>query len=146
MALVAALVVSLLGASAVAIIAALPAWETRGIFGDMFGAANALFSGLTFAGMVYTLLMQNTELQLQRDELRMARDEQARLVVATQESAESLRKQFQKQTLAVRISILQARVTEALSEKRRASLSLRLRILVSLGQVQRISPQARTIG
>lgn len=34
----------------------------RGIFGDMFGAVNALFSGLAFAGLIITLRMQRKEL------------------------------------------------------------------------------------
>jgi hypothetical protein len=33
----------------------------RGVFGDMFGAANALFSGLAFAGIVYSLITQRHE-------------------------------------------------------------------------------------
>lgn len=33
----------------------------RGQFGDMFGMVNALFSGLAFAGIVYTVHAQRTE-------------------------------------------------------------------------------------
>lgn len=44
-------------------------WTIRGTFGDMFGAVNALFSGLAFGGMIITLLMQRKELKLQREEL-----------------------------------------------------------------------------
>lgn len=49
--------------------------ETRGQFGDMFGAINALFSGLAFAGLIITLFLQKNELSLQREELQMTRDE-----------------------------------------------------------------------
>lgn len=35
----------------------------RGTFGDMFGAVNALFSGLAFVGVVYALLLQHDELE-----------------------------------------------------------------------------------
>lgn len=42
--------------------------ERRGTFGDMFGAVNALFSALAFAGLIITLIMQHDELRLQRDE------------------------------------------------------------------------------
>lgn len=49
--------------------------EQRGTFGDMFGAINALFSGLAFASLVYTILLQRTELQLQRNELKYTREE-----------------------------------------------------------------------
>ncbi len=31
-----------------------PSWELRGQFGDLFGAVNALFSGLAFAGLIFS--------------------------------------------------------------------------------------------
>lgn len=46
-----------------------------GQFGDMFGAANSLFSAFAFAGVIYTILLQRTELQLQRQELEDTRAE-----------------------------------------------------------------------
>lgn len=46
-----------------------------GSFGDMFGAVNALFSGLAFAGLIYALYMQRKELRLQREELALQRKE-----------------------------------------------------------------------
>src|SRR5690606_37607908 len=30
-------------------------WTDRGTFGDMFGAVNALFSGIALAGVIYTI-------------------------------------------------------------------------------------------
>ena len=50
-------------------------WSDRGTFGDMFGAVNALFSALAFAGLVYTLFVQRYELSLQRKELELQRKE-----------------------------------------------------------------------
>ena len=47
----------------------------RGTFGDKFGAINALFSGLAFAGLIVTLLFQKEELKLQREELAHTREE-----------------------------------------------------------------------
>jgi hypothetical protein len=47
----------------------------RGTFGDMFGGINALFSGLAFAGLIYTILLQREELELQRNELKETKDE-----------------------------------------------------------------------
>lgn len=38
--------------------------QNRGTFGDMFGAANALFTGLAFATLIYTAWMQREELAL----------------------------------------------------------------------------------
>ena len=50
-------------------------WSTRGTFGDSFGAPNALFSGLAFAGLIVTLIMQKDELSMQREELDEAKQE-----------------------------------------------------------------------
>ena len=41
-------------------------WTSRGQFDDMFGTVNALFSGLAFAGIIYTILLQREELEEQR--------------------------------------------------------------------------------
>lgn len=38
----------------------------RGVFGDKFGAVNALFSGLAFAGIIITISLQRNEIALQR--------------------------------------------------------------------------------
>lgn len=43
------------------------------MFGDSFGALNALFSGLAFAGLIVTLIMQKDELSMQREELDEAK-------------------------------------------------------------------------
>lgn len=75
----------------------LPDWPTRGQFGDLFGAVNALFSGLAFAGLYSALKLQQsqlelqrTELSLQREELRMQREEMtaSRLELANQVRAQ----------------------------------------------------------
>ena len=55
----------------------LPSWAVRGQFGDAFGSVNSLFTGLAFAGVIYTIYLQRTELSLQRDELRLQREEMA---------------------------------------------------------------------
>ncbi|WP_343334184.1 putative phage abortive infection protein [Draconibacterium aestuarii] len=47
----------------------------RGVFGDMFGVVNSLFSGLAFAGIIITIFLQSRELKLQRDELAETREE-----------------------------------------------------------------------
>lgn len=47
----------------------------RGTLGDMFGTINALFSGLAFAGIIFTILLQRKELRYQRDELKETREE-----------------------------------------------------------------------
>ena len=47
----------------------------RGTFGDQFGAVNALFSGLAFAGLIYTIILQRRDLALQRKDLALQRKE-----------------------------------------------------------------------
>lgn len=44
--------------------------EHEGLFGDMFGGINALFSGLALIGAIYAVLMQREELELQREEMK----------------------------------------------------------------------------
>ena len=48
--------------------------QNRGLFGDMFGGLNAFFSGLAFACLIVTLLLQREELSLQRKELVQTRE------------------------------------------------------------------------
>ena len=50
-------------------------WAQSGVFGDSFGVVNALFSGLAFAGIIFTIFLQQNELRLQRHELKLQRDE-----------------------------------------------------------------------
>lgn len=44
-------------------------------YGDSFGGLNALFSGLAFAGLIWTIILQRNELSLQRLELSETRKE-----------------------------------------------------------------------
>ena len=69
-------------------------WDTncRGTFGDMFGAVNALFSGLAFSGLIVTLIMQHEELGLQRKELAQTNEELA-----------AQREEFEAQTKTMKI-------------------------------------------
>lgn len=46
-----------------------------GVFGDSFGLLTSLFSGLAFAGLIITMLIQKEELALQRQELELTRNE-----------------------------------------------------------------------
>jgi len=49
--------------------------EKLGQFGDLFGSVNALFSGLAFVALIYTIHLQRQELSLQRIELKLQREE-----------------------------------------------------------------------
>ena len=74
-------------------------WETRGQFGDMFGIANALFSGLAFAGVIITIWMQREELELQRLELQATRCEIRGQREEMKTQNENLRRQRHNDTL-----------------------------------------------
>ncbi|WP_370155996.1 putative phage abortive infection protein [Ferrovibrio sp.] len=47
--------------------------KDRGTFGDMFGAVNAIFSGLAFAGVSYAIYIQRQEIKLARTEIRQTK-------------------------------------------------------------------------
>jgi len=67
----------------------------RGQFGDLFGAVNALFTGLAFAALIYTVILQRNELGLQREELRLSREELRRSVEAQRGSEQALAEQVE---------------------------------------------------
>ena len=50
-------------------------WSERGTFGDLFGAVNALFSGLAFAVLIYTIILQREEIKENRREIVLNRKE-----------------------------------------------------------------------
>lgn len=79
-------------------------WQTRGQFGDVFGAVNALFSGLAFAGLIYTVLLQREELSLQRKELELTRQELRRSAHAQEQAEIALRAQAISTARTARLS------------------------------------------
>jgi hypothetical protein len=92
---------SLLGVNAPFPSDAATAIAARGQFGDMFGVANALFSGLAFTALIVSLSMQRRELALQRDELRLTR-------IAVELQRDELRLTREEMVLARRESASQA--------------------------------------
>jgi len=73
--------------------------NTRGTFGDQFGAVNALFSGLAFTGLIYTIILQRRDLELQRHDLKLQRDELA----LTRQEMEEQTAEFEKQNETLKI-------------------------------------------
>ena len=63
------------GGSYLIICSYIEGWPERGQFGDLFGAVNALFSGLAFAGLIITIWLQRRDLQYQREALEQTRQE-----------------------------------------------------------------------
>ena len=77
----------------------IPDGNTRGTFGDQFGAVNALFSGLAFAGLIYTIVLQRRDLELQRDDLKLQREE----LILNRKEMEEQTAEFEKQNETLRI-------------------------------------------
>jgi hypothetical protein len=82
----------------------------RGQAGDMFGGLNALFTGLAFAGVIVTILLQREELALQRRELEMTRDELAGARKAQEH-------QVLSQAASVELTVLNTLAAEALRKE-----------------------------
>lgn len=53
-----------------------------GQFGDAFGTVNALFSGLALLGVVYAILLQREDIEIQRLDLKASVDAQREAAVA----------------------------------------------------------------
>lgn len=70
-----------------------------GTFGDQFGAANALFSGLAFAGLIITILLQRRDLRLQRKDLKMQRME----LQITNKQLEGQKEQLEEQNKTLKV-------------------------------------------
>lgn len=90
--------------SFVIIYLAIPTWEERAQLGDLFGAVNSLFSGLAFAGVIYTIYLQKEELSLQRKELQLTRDELRRAATAQERSEIALQKQVEALEVTARLN------------------------------------------
>ena len=58
-------------------------WSDAGTFGDQFGAVNALFSGLAFIGLIYTIIQQTESIQQQTKSLNQHRAHCGRLSAST---------------------------------------------------------------
>lgn len=71
-------------------------YDARGTFGDMFGAVNALFTGLAFAAVIYAIFLQKHEVRLLKSELagtkRMMKEQQ---VAAAEQMELQSKQQFE---------------------------------------------------
>lgn len=73
--------------------------DDRGTFGDMFGAVNALFSGLAFLGLILAIILQYQELKEQRREIRDSR-------IAQQATATALQSQLKAAEFRAKVESL----------------------------------------
>jgi hypothetical protein len=72
----------------------------------MFGGINALFAGLAFAGLIYTIYLQRDELRLQREELELTRIELSRTATAQEQSENRLSEQVTSMNASVKAKSL----------------------------------------
>jgi hypothetical protein len=100
------LVVIIWALSGLFIIYAMDNWSDRGTFGDLFGAVNGLFSGLAFAGLIYTIVLQKRDLQMQRDEIRMNRTELKKSAKAQVKSEKALTEQVEQMKITSKLNAL----------------------------------------
>lgn len=92
--------------STILIIFGLDNWSDRGTFGDLFGSVNALFSGLAFAGLIYTIVLQKQDLELQRNEIALNRAELKKTAKAQQNSEKALIEQVEQMKVASKLNAL----------------------------------------
>jgi len=64
--------------------------EEAAYFSGMFDSVNTLFAGLAFAGVIYAILIQTKQLDLQRQELALTRIELQRAAAAQEASQKTL--------------------------------------------------------
>lgn len=83
-----------------------PEWGDRGTVGDMFGAVNALFSGLAFAGLIFTMLLQREDIKMNRAEIAMNRKEMSKSADAQKQSKEALKEQVKQTHLTAKINAI----------------------------------------
>lgn len=93
--------------------------DNRGSIGDMFGAVNALLSGLAFAGMIITILLQKRELALQREVLVSTREELKRTANAQETSGVSLKWQAENLKISAKLSALNTMIDYYREEAKR---------------------------
>ncbi|MDR2238280.1 MAG: putative phage abortive infection protein [Chryseobacterium sp.] len=74
----------------------------RGTFGDMFGFANSLFTGLSFLGLIITILLQRQDINNQREDAKIQNFEGTffNLLNFHRETRNTLEKQYTKRVQA----------------------------------------------
>jgi len=93
--------------------------EARGTFGDQFGAVNALFSGLAFAGLIYTIILQRHDLKLQRRDLHYQRRDlelNRKELELTRQEMEEQTAEFEKQNETLKIQRFESTFFNMLSQ------------------------------
>ena len=103
-------VVSIWLLSAVFIIYFLDDWSSRGTFGDLFGAVNALFSALAFAALIYTIVLQREEIKENREEIKLNRKELSKSSKLQQKAQQVLVEQVEQTHLSAKMNAMRTLV------------------------------------
>ncbi len=86
--------------------------EIKGLFGDSFGAVNALVSALAFAGVIVSLYLQRKDLKLQRHDLKLQREE----LEMTRKEMEKQTEQYEVQNKTLRVQRFENTFFQMLSQ------------------------------
>lgn len=78
----------------------------RASFGGMFGGIESLFSGLAFCGIIITILLQSSELKMQRHEIKENRKELERTTKVQEQQGISLNRQAENLKISAKLSAL----------------------------------------
>lgn len=85
-------------------------WTHRGVVGDSFGAINALFSGLAFAGVIFAILLQRGDIKRQHSESKEQAENFAKEIHEIQQQTKELTRQ-------IKLSIMPSFIIEVLKEE-----------------------------
>ena len=113
-----------------------PTMAERGQVGDTFGAVNALFSGLAFAGVLIAIWLQRADLQMQHTDLRL---QQESLAVQIQEmiaSREQLAEQAKAQRAYAAAMIAQLKITAIETEVRAIEMEMKVGVVSHVGKIR----------
>ena len=75
-------------------------WAVRGQIGDSFAILTSIFSMISFIAVLYTISLQQKQLELQGEELKLTREQLTRSGKAQEESEKALAKQVELMTLS----------------------------------------------
>lgn len=82
--------------------------QEAGLFGDTFGAINALFSGLALTGVAFAILLQHQELDATNEQLKIARNEAAESESARRQTSDLMLRQTELMLATARLNAAQA--------------------------------------
>lgn len=88
--------------------------DNAGTYGDSFGSVNALFTGLAFSGLVFSILLQQRQIRLQREDFLSQLDEMedSRETVERQNGLLEVQNQLMRAQIEVQILQVEARAAE----------------------------------